>query len=195
MNKDCIPIVQILAMVLVALMLGKSSPTAAQTSTTPTTQIAVSEVPDAGRSSDIRGLIDWLEKAAAWPEAAAGSSFRLALLAAELADWAAGNTGDSPSAEAELLSYLRGLDDTERTVLIRHIELLSDFCSSLTPRQYRELLGDAGMDAVSSIPEIGSLVGLLRGIAHAAASMSIQNQPEKVNIHRGVRCRPEKSLL
>ena len=128
-------------------------------------------------------------------EAAAGSSFRLALLAAELADWAAGNTGDSPSAEAELLSYLRGLDNTERTVLIRHLTLLCDFCASLTPRQYRELLGDAGMDAVSSIPEIGSLVGLLRGIAHAAASMSIQNQPEKVNIHRGVRCRPEKSLL
>ena len=179
MNKNCIPIVQILAMLLAALMLGKASPTAAQSRPVPTLRIAAAEVPDPERSSDIHALIYWLEKAAAWPEAAAGSSLRLALLAAELSDWAAGNALASPSAEAELLSFLHGLNDADRAVLIRHIAILRDFCASLTPRQYRDLLVDAGMDAVYPVPEIGSLTGLLQGIADAAVSVSIQNRPEK----------------
>lgn len=175
MNKDCIPIIQILAMLLVALMFGKSSTTAAQTSPTPKPLVAILELPYSDRPSDINGLVEWLEKAAAWPEAAAGSSLRLALLAAELADWAAGNPDVSPAVKAELLSYLCSLNEQERADLIRHLSLLRGFCASLTPRQYREILEDAGMDAASAVPEIGSLSRLLQEISDAAASMSIQS--------------------
>ena len=66
---------------------------------------------------------------------------------------------------------------------------------SLSPRQIQGILRDAGREEVPSDAELRRLQAYLEEILEAMERMSIHEQPEKMNIHCGCRCRREKSLL
>ena len=191
MRKDVFPFVLIIALLLSGFFISEPETPSAYAAVTPV-PAAVSVVEGPESAADGEELIRCLRNIGSWPESAAGSSLRLALLTAELADWAEANPGGWRSAEAKALSYLRGLSDSEREALLRHLTQLRELAAS---KKFLELLADAGRENAPPLQTNGPLFDLLDGIADAAASMSIQNPPEKMNIHCGCRCRQEKSLL
>ena len=192
MRKDIIPIVLMLAMLLSSFCCGEPITASAMAGAV---HLPVSAAGETAARADGEGLLHCLRHIASWQEATAGSSLRMAQFAAELAEWTAANPGGWKSVEAELRTFIRGLSDCERADLLRHLQFLHGFCSSVSSRQFREILIDAGIAEAPSAAMPGCLTGILEEIADAVPSLSIQNLPEKMNIHRGWRCRPEKSLL
>ena len=93
------------------------------------------------------------------------------------------------------MPYLRELSDGERADLLRRLEFLRGFCGSISARQFRDILIDAGIAEAPAAAMPGCLTGILEEIADAVRTVSILNLQQNMNIHHRWRCRPEKSLL
>ena len=193
MRKNALPVVLTIALLLSGIRCRQTRLPAARCAPPPAraASAAVEEAAAAGGE----GLLRCLRELAEWPEATAGSSLRLALILGGFADLAAADPGGSPAAAAELPSFMHALPDSERGLLLYRLSLLRDFCASLSPRQIQGILRDAGREEVPSDAELRRLQAYLEEILEAMERMSIHEQPEKMNIHCGCRCRREKSLL
>ena len=193
MSKAAFPITIAIALLLsVFCCRGPQMPAAASAVSPVSAAVPIS--PRAEDGPNGAELLRCLRELTAWPEATAGSSLRLALLLAELSDWAEADGSGLIDADSVLLSCLQELSASERALLLPRLEILRAFCASLTPQQLRAMQYDAGRED-PPVMDPGRLDGLLRRLMETAAGMSMQKKPGKMNIHCGCHCRQDKSLL